>query len=255
MNIMTGPSLNNDEILLCERLRSMKLSVMADTLATQMQDPNADLRPFMERFTEIVNQEWQNRYDKKFRRFLKQAHLRYPDADLDQTIYDPARRLDATAIERLATCHWVDEGKNLLITGMTSSGKTYLSNALCISALRQLKTVRYVRANTLMLELEQARLKSTYLEYVTSLSKLDLLAIDDFGLMELDLDKCRDLFEVIDGRDGRRSTIIISQFPIKSWFDLFKEHTYADACLARITDKRHSYRLEMNGISMREAER
>ena len=79
-----------------------------------------------------------------------------------------------------------------------------------------------------MLELEQARLKSTYLEYVTALSKLDLLAIDDFGLMELDLDKCRDLFEVIDGRDGRRSTIIISQFPIKSWFDLFREHTYAD---------------------------
>ena len=97
--------------------------------------------------------------------------------------------------------------------------------------------------------------KSTYLEYVTALSKLDLLAIDDFGLMELDLDKCRDLFEVIDGRDGRRSTIIISQFPIKSWFDLFREHTYADACLARITDKRHSYRLEMNGISMREAEK
>lgn len=79
--------------------------------------------------------------------------------------------------------------------------------------------------------------------------------IDDFGLMELDLDKCRDLFEVIDGRDGRKSTIIISQFPIKSWFDLFREHTYADACLARITDKRHSYRLEMNGISMREAEK
>ena len=76
-----------------------------------------------------------------------------------------------------------------------------------------------------------------------------------YCLMELDLDKCRDLFEVIDGRDGRRSTIIISRFPIKSWFDLFWEHTYADACLARITDKRHSYRLEMNGISMREAEK
>lgn len=182
-------------------------------------------------------------------------HLRYPYADLDETIYDPARKLDTDAIERLATCHWIDEGKNLLLTGMTSSGKTHLSNALCISPLRQLKTVRYIRANTLMLELEQARLKSTYLEYVTALSKLDLLTIDDFGLMELNLDKCRDLFEVIDGWDGRRSTIIISQFTIKSWFDLFREHTYADACLVRITDKRHSYRLEMNGISMREAEK
>lgn len=137
---------------------------------------------------------------------------------------------------------------------MSSSGKTYLSNALCLSAVRQLKTVRYIRASILMLELEQARLKSEYLEYVTGLSKIDLLAIDDFGLMDLDLDKCRDLFEVVDGRDGRKSTIIISQLPVKSWYDLFKEHTYADACLSRITDRHNSYRLEMNGISMRESE-
>lgn len=247
------PSLTAEEILLCERLRSLKLSGMADALETQLMDPNADLAPFMERISAIVNQEWQTRYNKKFMRLLKKAHLRYPDASLDETIYDPARKLDTTTIERLATCHWIDEGKNLLITGMTSSGKTHLSNALCISAMRQLKTVRYIRANILMLELEQARLKSTYLDYVTALAKLDLLAIDDFGLMELDLDKCRDLFEVIDGRDGKKSTIIISQFPIHTWFDLFHEHTYADACLARITDKRRSYRLEMNGISMRDS--
>ena len=222
--MMTEHTLTTEEIFLIERLRSLQMSGMADAFETQLMDPNADLRNFMERFSDIVNKEWQIRYDKKFKRFMKQAHLRYPDASLDTTIYDPARKLDTTSIERLATCHWIDEGRNLLITGMTSSGKTYLSNALCISAIRQLKTVRYVRANTLMLELEQAHLKSTYLEHVTALSKIDLLAIDDFGLMELDLDKCRDLFEVIDGRDGRKSTIIISQFPIKSWFDLFKEH-------------------------------
>ena len=241
-----------DEIVLCERLRSLKMSGMADAFELQLQDPNADLVPFMKRFTEIVNHEWQIRYNKKFAKFMKTAQLRYPDAVLDDTIYDPARKLDFEAVERLADCNWIDEGKNLLITGMTSSGKTYLCNALCVSAIRQFKTVRYIRANTLMLELEQARLNSTYLTYVGKLSKLDLLAIDDFGLMDLDLDKCRDLFEVIDGRDGRKSTIIVSQFPIRTWFDLFKDHTYADACIARITDKRHSYRLEMNGINMRD---
>lgn len=88
-----------------------------------------------------------------------------------------------------------------------------------------------------------------------STSLLDLLVIDDLGLMELDLGKCHDPFEAIDRRDGRRSTIIISQFPIKSWFDLFREHAYADVYLAHITDKQHSYRLEMNDISMREAEK
>ena len=250
----TTASFTPEEILLCERLRSMKMSGMADAFEKQLNDPNADLSSFLARFSEIVNYEWQLRYNKKFNRNLKKATLRYPAADLDETIYDPARKLDTTAIEQLATCQWIDEGKNRLITGMTSSGKTYLSNALCVSALRQHRTVKYNRANHLMLELELARLKSTYLDYVTAIAKIDLLAIDDFGLMELDLDKCRDLFEVIDGRDGRKSTIIISQFPIKSWFDLFREHTYADACLARITDRRHSYRLEMNGISMREAE-
>ena len=84
--------------------------------------------------------------------------------------------------------------------------------------------------------------------------KVDLLVIDDFGLMDLDLDKCRALFEVLDTRDGRKSTVVISQFPVSTWFDMFADNTYADACLIRITDKHHTYRLEMNGINMRETE-
>lgn len=254
MKNVINSSLTADELLLCDRLRSMKLSAMADAFEKQSEDPNADLVPFLDRFSEIVNTEWQLRYDKKFNKNLKKATLRYPAADLDETIYDPARKLNTSAIEQLAQCRWIDEGRNLLITGMTSSGKTYLSNALCVAALRQHRTVKYIRAYHLMLELEQARLQSTYLDYVKSMVGLDLLAIDDFGLMELDLNKCRDLFEVIDGRDGRKSTIIISQFPVNSWFDLFKDHTFADACLSRITDKHHSFRLEMNGISMRETD-
>ena len=90
--------------------------------------------------------------------------------------------------------------------------------------------------------------------YLNKLTKLDLLVIDDFGLMDLDLDKCRDFFEVLDTRDGRKSTVVISQFPVSTWFDMFADNTYADACLTRITDKHHTYRLEMNGINMRETE-
>ena len=251
MSTKAKNSLSASEMILCEKLRSMRMSGMAEEFEKQTDDPNIDLLSFEERFSRIVNYEWQLRYEKKFKRYLKAAKLRYPDAVFDDTIYDPARELDTGAIEKLAECHWIDEGKNLLITGMTSSGKTYLSNAICISALRQFKSVQYIRANHLMLELERARLKSTYLEYVNAIMKLDLLVIDDFGLMEFDLDKCRDLFEVIDGRDGKKSTMIVSQFPVKNWFDLFKDQTYADACLARLTDKRHAYRLEMNGISMR----
>lgn len=252
MNTIINPDLRPEEQAVSTRLREMKMSGMAEAFERQVLDPNADLSSFMERITELVNTEWQIRYDKKLNRLLRQAKLRYPQADLDDSIYEADRKLDHVSIEKLATCNWIDEGRNLLITGMTSSGKTYLSNALCVSALRKLKTVRYIKTSHLMLELEQARMKDTYMDQLTLLSKVDLLAIDDFGLMELDIDKCRDLFEVIDGRDGRRSTIIISQFPVKSWFDMFKDGTYADACLSRITDRRHSYRIEMNGRSMRE---
>ena len=101
--MMSSPNLNAEEIALCERLRSLKLSGMADALETQLMDPNADLVPFMERFSTIVNQEWQIRYNKKFSKFMKKAQLRYPDAALDETIYDPARKLDTASIERLAT--------------------------------------------------------------------------------------------------------------------------------------------------------
>lgn len=100
-----------------------------------------------------------------------------------------------------------------------------------------------------MNELERARPKSEYLEYVNQLAGLELLIIDDFGLMEMDLDKCRDLFEVIDSRESRKSTMFVSQFPVKEWYELFVDSTYADACLDRIVLK--AYRLELSGRNMR----
>ena len=229
-------TLTPQEQALIMRLKSFRVPEMAHILEEQLKDPNADLNTFMERMTAMVDAEWQAR------------------ADLDETIYRPERQLDTQTIERLSTCHWIEEGKNLIVTGSSASGKTYLINAFCVTAMKQSKSVKYIKANTLMSEMEQARIKSTNLDYLNKLTKLDLLVIDDFGLMDLDLDKCRDLFEVLDTRDGRKSTVVISQFPVSTWFDMFADNTYADACLTRITDKHHTYRLEMNGINMRETE-
>ena len=241
--------LNKEQNLLFERLRHMRLSGMADALKAQIENPNSDLTGFEARFESIVNHEWELRFNKKFSRFLKKATLRYPHADLDETIYHPDRLLDTASIEKLSTCEWIEEGRNLIITGATGAGKSFLANALCISALRQFKSTKYIRANTLMNELDQARLKSTYLDYIREMTNYDLLVIDDFGLMELDLDKCRDLFEVIDTRDARKSTMFVSQLPVKSWYALFSDSTYADACLDRMIHK--AYRLELNGKNMR----
>ena len=116
-----------EETILIERLRSFRVPAMVEEYKRQLQDPNADLLSFQERFARIVNAEWLKRYNKKFNDKMKKAKLRFKDADLDESIYDPARKLDTQSIELLAKCDWVEEGKNLLITGMSSSGKTYLS--------------------------------------------------------------------------------------------------------------------------------
>lgn len=136
---------------------------------------------------------------------------------------------------------------------MTGTGKSYYANALGVVALKQFKTVRYVKASKLLTELEayhQMEDSVKLLSVIEQLSKVDMLIIDDFGLMELDIEKCRDIFEILDGREGRKSTVVISQLPVKEWYDLFKDSTYADACLDRLLYK--AYRLEFKGDSLRE---
>lgn len=120
-----------------------------------------------------------------------------------------------------------------MITGQTGSGKSYMANALAISAFRQFKTVKYCKASQLIDELNRTEALDTYREALAYLVSFDLLLIDDFGLMQLNLNKCRNLFEVLESRDPGRSTMVVSQFPVKAWYDLFQEHTYADACLNR----------------------
>ena len=230
----------------------MRFSGMAEELEAVLADPNSELLSFRERITKIIDAEWDLRYNKKLNRFIKKATLKYPGADFDDSIYDPERMLDIRVIEELSKCEWIDHGKNLIITGKTSSGKSYLANALCISALRQFKTVKYIKASQLINELSKAEKLDNYQEVLNQYAAYDLLAVDDFGLMNLDINKCRNLFEVFDSRDPHKSILVISQIPVASWYDMFLEHTYAEACLARLLSE--AYRLEMNGRNMRNIE-
>lgn len=234
---------------ICNKLKSMRFSGMAEALEEVFLDPNADLLPFHEKVRRIVDAEWELRYNKKLNRFIKKATLKYPGADFDETIYEPERMLDSRIIEELAKCNWVEQGKNLIVTGKSSSGKSYLANALCICSLRRFKTVKYIKASQLINELSKAEKMDNYQEVLNQMASYDLLAVDDFGLMNLDINKCRNLFEVFDSRDPHKSTLVISQIPVASWYDMFQEHTYAEACLARLLSE--AYRLEMNGRNMR----
>ena len=127
--------------------------------------------------------------------------------------------------------------------------KTHIACALCVTALHQMRTVKYIRANYLLQESAHAHSEDNYYEYSNKMAGYDLLVIDDFGLMDLNLDKYRDLFEIIEARDCRKSTVIISQMPVANWYQLFGDNTYADACLSRMTSK--AYRLDFPGRDRR----
>lgn len=244
--------LSIEDYEICNKLKTMRFSGMAEALESVFADPNSDLLPFREKVQRIVDAEWNLRYTKKLNRFIKKATLKYPVADLDDTLYDPERQLDAHIIEELSKCTWIEQGRNLIITGKTSSGKSYLANALSICALRQFKSARYIKASQLINELSKAEKLDTYQDVLNQMAAYDLLVVDDFGLMNLDINKCRNLFEVFDSRDPHKSILVISQIPVSSWYDLFQEHTYAEACLTRLLNE--SYRIEMNGKNMRNLE-
>lgn len=241
--------LSAEENLMLDRLYRFKVSNMAAELERQYLDPNSELEDFQTRISRIVNYEYDQRHQVKLKRLMKKATLKYPAATFDQSIYEPARMLDTHTIELLQDCAWIDIPKNLLITGSTGAGKTYLANAFCVTALNQLRSVKYIRAKVLLQECEKARQNGVCLDYINEMSAFDLLVIDDFGLMDLDLEKCSDLFEIIETRDSRKATIIASQIPVENWWDMFRDSTYADACLSRMTSK--AYRLVCNGRDMR----
>ena len=146
---MKNIKLTAEEMIIIDRLKQMKMSGMAEAYEEQILNPNSDLSGFYERFSCIVNFEWELRFNKKFNRFLKKATLRYPQASFDDTIYEPDRMLDTETIEQLATCKWLDEGRNLLITGATGAGKSYISNALCIAAISSIAQASPITDSTL----------------------------------------------------------------------------------------------------------
>ena len=148
-------NLSKEENILLDRLFKFKLSHMAEELERQFMNPNFELEDFHTRIASIINYEWDQRRNKKIKGLKTKATLKYPDADFDQALYEPDRMLDTHTIELLQKCDWIDGTQNLLITGGAGAGKTHIANALCISALHQLRSVKYIRANRLLQEAEK----------------------------------------------------------------------------------------------------
>ena len=130
-----NPKLTAEENILLDRLFKFKLSHMAEALEQQFLNPNSELEDFHTRITALINYEWDQRQTTKFNKLLRKATLKYPHADFDESLYEPDRMLDTHTIEILQACKWIDEPKNLLITGSAGAGKTHIANALCITSM------------------------------------------------------------------------------------------------------------------------
>ena len=231
-----------------EKLKAMRLSGMVQGIKEQAASPHYQDLSFEERLGHLVEREWLLREERRFARRLKEAGLRVRATVEELDFYTP-RNLKRAFIMELAGCEWIRRYHNLIITGPTGVGKTYLACALGYRACVMGYRVKYHRVGRLLSQLALARGDGSYLNVMRSLTKVQLLILDDWGLNQLSRAQALDLLEVIEDRHQRGSTLIISQAPVEAWHQLIGEATIADAILDRLVH--NAYRVEMEGESMR----
>ncbi len=235
-----------------EKLLELRLGAFAAAWEQQQQDPEIERLGFDERLALLVDAEWLDRQNKRLARNLREAKLRLSQACIENLDYPPARKLDKRRIRELATCRWIAEHHNVAITGPTGVGKTFLACALAQQACRKGYRALYRRAPRLFDEFTLARADGTYPRLLTKLARIDLLVIDDWGLVSVGETERRDLLEVVEDRDGTRSTIMTSQLPVEKWHDHLGNPSVADAICDRLLHRAH--RIVLQGPSRRKEE-
>jgi DNA replication protein DnaC len=231
-----------------EKLYALHLNAFAKAWEEQQQ-PDLLTLSFDERLALLVEAEWLARDNARVGRNLREAKLRLSQATLEDVDFNPRRELDKPLVRQLANCRWVQEHQNIIITGMTGTGKTYLACALAQAAIRKGHRAVYRRTPRLFDELTLAHADGSFHSLLKRLAKVDVLVIDDWGLAPPKDNERRDLLEILEDRYGARSTIITSQLPTTKWHDHLGDPTLADAICDRILHGAH--RLMLKGPSKR----
>ncbi len=196
----------------------------------------------------LLHAEKLDREQRRFERLTKNARFRY-QASIDELNLDSSRGIDKTLLASLATGTYLKNGESVIITGATGCGKSFIASALGHQACAQGYKTAYFNMQKLTQKLKITRLEGTVLSFFMNIAKTDLLILDDFGLTHLEKQQQLDLMEIIEDRHARHSTIIISQLPVASWFEIIGEATIADAILDRLVHTSH--RIQLKGESLR----
>ena len=231
-----------------KKLKQLNLSNMATYYQNYVDSQEFITLDFDSKLAVLLDYEITARQNKKIAILAKKANFKVKP-DLTTIDYSPERNLSREMIANLASCTWISNGKNLVVSGATGTGKTYLVSALGYRACMFNYKVGYIRVPRLMLDINISKTDGSYNKLMNKYKSFDLLILDDFGLAKMTATETRDFLELIEDRNTIKSCIIISQLPITNWYDIFFDPTLAEAIMDRIQS--NSYKIELKGPSKR----
>ena len=230
------------------RMKQLKLYGMHSAFKTAIETGKTENYTLDHFVSMIIDAEWDDRNNRKISRAIQNAKFRYKSS-IENIIYDEVRNIDKTKLLRLAECNFIDKNENILITGSTGSGKSFLATSIAYQACIEGYKVIYFNTTKLFSKLKLAKADGTYLKELAKIEKQQLIILDDFGLQPLDSQNRIALLEIIEDRNNKGSIIVTSQVPVQGWYETIVEKTIADAILDRLIHQAH--RIELTGESMR----
>ncbi len=230
-----------------QQMKLLRLYGMHQAFTTTLEAASADYTND-ELIAFLIQAEWDDKHNRKIERLTKSAKFRYK-ASAEEIIFDNGRSVDRNQLMRFVSGEFIKNKENILITGSTGVGKSFIASALGYKACTLGYKVKYYNINKLFGRLKSAKADGSYLKEIDRIEKQDLIILDDFGLQQLDNSKRQVFMEIIEDRHGKKSTIIASQLPVINWHEIIGEQTIADAILDRLVHSAH--RIDLKGESMR----